>query len=132
MRTSSSGESEKGQIMATPMPAALRERLGDEATYELIEVIQTTGREWRDNVLDEAVGRFERRLIEETGKLRLEMTREMTQLRLEMTHGMAEMKTDLREDIAAARIDILRWSFLFWIGQVAAVMGLLTFLVRTH
>ena len=46
-----------------------------------------------------AMDRFERRLAEETSKLRLDF---------------AEMKYDL-----------LKWSFLFWVGQVAAVAGLL-------
>ncbi len=47
---------------------------------------------------------FERRLVEESGKIRLE--------------------------IAALRVDLLKWSFLFWIGQLAAVSGILHMLLR--
>ena len=115
---SSSRRSRKVEIMA-PMrtPAALRERLGEEATGALVEMVDLAGREWRNDVLNDAVGRFERRLTEEVGKLRVEMV---------------QMKMDLQQDIAAARVDILRWSFVFWIGQVAAVMGLFAFVLKGH
>ena len=46
---------------------------------------------------------FERRLSDEMGKLRL--------------------------DLANLRFEILKWSFLFWIGQVATTAGVLGFLV---
>lgn len=68
-------------------------------------------------MLHDTIERFERRLTEEVGGLRIEM---------------AHMKMDLRQDIAGARVDILRWSFVFWIGQIAAVIGLLAFVLRQH
>jgi len=37
----------------------------------------------------------------------------------------------LRLDIANLRADLLKWSFLFWIGQLAAVAGLISLLLRT-
>jgi hypothetical protein len=33
--------------------------------------------------------------------------------------------------LADTRVDILKWSFLFWIGQVAAIGGMLTFAMRS-
>lgn len=36
----------------------------------------------------------------------------------------------LRLDIANLRADLLKWSFLFWIGQLAAVIGLVSLLLR--
>jgi hypothetical protein len=53
---------------------------------------------------EHATERFERRLAEETGKLRLDF---------------AEMKTDL-----------LKWWFLFWLGQVAVIGSMLGILLR--
>lgn len=47
---------------------------------------------------------FERRLVEETSKLRLDM---------------ADMKFEL-----------VKWNFLFWIGQLAALTGILGFMLR--
>ena len=47
---------------------------------------------------------FERRLTDEVGKLRL--------------------------DISNLRFELLKWSFLFWIGQVAALTAVFSLLLR--
>jgi hypothetical protein len=41
-------------------------------------------------------------------------------------HEMSAM----RVDIANLRADLLKWSFLFWIGQLAAITGLLGLFTR--
>ena len=33
--------------------------------------------------------------------------------------------------LAETRGDLLKWSFLFWIGQVAAIAGMLAFVLRS-
>lgn len=86
------------------IPAPLRTRIGDEATFGLIELLDTERRDWSDNVLTTASDRFERRLALELG--------------------------DLRQEMATTRVEMLRWSFLFWIGQVATVAGLLAYMLR--
>jgi hypothetical protein len=47
-------------------------------------------------------------------------------LRLELHDGLAA----LRQEMATTRVELLRWSFAFWIGQVAAMAGLLAFMLR--
>ena len=89
---------------ATGVPLVLRERLGDEGTLGLLDVFERKGREWREDVLNVAADRFARVLAEETGTLRVQ--------------------------IANLRADLLKWSFLFWVGQVAAIAGLLAFMLR--
>jgi hypothetical protein len=44
---------------------------------------------------------------------------------------LAEQSSGLRQEIATARVDLLKWSFLFWIGQVAAIAGMLAFVLRS-
>lgn len=88
--------------MAGRIAAALRNRLGDDATFGLIELLETERKDWSDQVLTTATDRFERRLAEEMALLRHEM--------------------------AAMRADLLKWSFVFWIGQVATMAGLLAFM----
>jgi hypothetical protein len=41
---------------------------------------------------------------------------------------IAELRADLEKKIAEAKTDMIKWMFLFWIGQVAAVFGLIKFL----
>ena len=47
-------------------------------------------------------------------------------MRLELRDGL----TSLRQELAATRIECLKWSFVFWIGQVATMAGLLAFMLR--
>lgn len=90
--------------MAGRIPAALRAHLGDDATFGLIELLETERKDWSHQMLSTATDRFDRRLAEEMSSLRNEM--------------------------ATTRLDMLKWSFVFWIGQVAAMAGLLSFMKR--
>ena len=107
-------------MQPTSVPPVLRDRLGDEATLVLFEVLESSHREWRDEVLVIAADRFERRLSEEMGALRVEMAKEFAAVRREMAEGFAGI-----------RVESIKWSFLFWIGQVAAVGGLMAILLKT-
>jgi hypothetical protein len=78
------------------MPASLRTKLGEPAADGLMNMFADA------HIL--ATASFERRLGEELAKLRCEMVA-----------GHANLRADL-----------LKWSFLFWIGQLAAVVGLLS------
>jgi hypothetical protein len=84
---------------------ALRQRLGDDGTEALTDMVFTVGQEWRDDVLSALETRFETRLTTEISSLRVEVTKEL----------------------AAMRVENLRWSFLFWISQLGAMAGLLAY-----
>lgn len=92
--------------MAARIPAALRAHLGDDATFGIIELLDGERRDWSQPVLSTAADRFERRLSEDLGKFR----------------------EDLIRELAATRVETLKWSFVFWIGQVAAVAALLAYM----
>ena len=59
--------------------------------------------------------RFDRRLAEETSGLRVQIV---------------QSESTLRADIAAGRVEFIKWSFVFWVGQVLAVAGIMTVLLR--
>jgi hypothetical protein len=84
---------------------ALRERLGDQGTEALTDMVHVTAREWRDEVLEAVTSRFENRLTQEVSTLRVEVTKELSSMRAE----------------------IIRWSFVFWITQLGAMAGLLAY-----
>ncbi len=96
------------EMRANRAPAALRERLGHEGTIGLYEVFETEEVAWSERVLNLAAERFERRLAEEIARLRVAVVQE----------------------IHAGRVEIFKWSFLFWIGQLAATAALLGFMFR--
>ena len=51
---------------------------------------------------------------------------EFTDFRLELKDEFIQ----LRKEMANQRVELLRWSFLFWIGQVAATAGLISLSLR--
>jgi hypothetical protein len=107
---------------ATAVPSALADRLGPEATLGLIEFMDVAQRECVEMTMSQSTERFERRLVEETSKLRLEMHDGFAGLRLEIGA--------LRQDMAAQKFDLLKWSFLFWIGQSLTVAGIVATMLR--
>jgi hypothetical protein len=121
----------------TDVPTALQDRLGPEATAGLIELLLDAREEWTTEMIERVGDRFERRLMEETTKLRIEMTQGFAALRQEMTEGFAAIRQEMTEGFAAIRHEmadqrfaLLKWAFLFWIGQFFAVASLMVVLIR--
>ena len=101
------------------IPAALRTQLGDEATFGLIELLDTERKDWSEHVLGVAADKFERRLGQE-----------VSALRLEVRNALHDGLTAVRQELSTTRVEMLRWSFVFWVGQVAAIAALLEFMLR--
>lgn len=77
--------------------------------------------EWSEHVLSLAGERFERRLAQEVAGLEI-------RLRQEIRDGF----TALRRELSELRAETLKWSFVSWIGQLAAIAGLLSFMLRAR
>lgn len=97
------------------MPLALRGRLGSDATAGLLELLNQSHQEEREAVISACTERFERRVVEEVSGVRVQL---------------AQAESTIREDIAAGRVDLFKWCFLFWIGQVLAIGGLMGVMLR--
>jgi hypothetical protein len=61
--------------------------------------------EWKRDVLESAADRFERRLTDETGKLRIDMSR--------------------------MEVRLIRWMFVFWIGQLGVTLTVVMMILRS-
>jgi len=125
-------------MRSAAVPVALAERLGESGSAALAEMFEANNRACADAVMTQCAERFERRLVEETSKLRVEMAQmgaslrqEMAQLGGSLRQEIAELRGDLREDIATGRFELLKWAFLFWVGQVVSVVGLVGLMLRT-
>ncbi len=123
----------------------LRERIGHEATDALHTIMDESTRSTTEQIAKETEHRFEKRLTEEISGLRAEMHRGFGDLRVEMAglrgelrgivadarsnlrSEMGDARSDLRAEIAATRVEIIRWSFLFWAGQLGAIAALMTY-----
>jgi len=129
-------------------PTALRERLGSEATHDLVRMFDAARAEWTAEVVSLSLEHFERRLVEELAGLQIEMAQQNATLREKLAQQgatlrgeIAAVRTDLKSDMqegfatiqqemAANRFELLKWSFLFWIGQVLAIVGLVAAMLR--
>jgi hypothetical protein len=112
---------------------ALRERLGVEATVGLLRLFDTARQEWTGDVTTAAVERFEARLIEETARLGLEIAEFRASLQAEIAALRQESTTEfaaLRQENFEGRIELLKWCFAFWVGQVFAVAGVVAVVLR--
>ena len=97
------------------VPVALLERLGERGSTGLSEMFNANARACADDVLEKSAERFERRLVEETSKLRVDM---------------ADLRADLLGEIVSGRFELLKWAFIFWVGQVFAMVGVLSVMLR--
>ncbi|ACX51862.1 hypothetical protein Adeg_0715 [Ammonifex degensii KC4] len=86
------------------IPEALRERLGEQASKELVEVLNQAVRSLHKGVDESTAERIERRI--------------------------AETKTEIIKEIAGAKTELLKWMLVFWVGQVLAIVAFLYTLLR--
>lgn len=97
------------------VPVALHARLGPEATGGLLQLLDRSHRQAREDVITACTERFERRLVEEVSGLRVQIV---------------QVGAKLSGDIAAGRVEFIKWSFLFWVGQLLAVIGAMGVMLR--
>jgi len=100
----------------------LRAELGPDASHDLGRAFE----EVQNDMLTIAAERFDKRLMSVECNLRQDLTRFESSLHVALAEGLAKIRTDVSE----ARTDVLRWSFLFWIGQFTATIALLGLLLR--
>ena len=99
--------------MKVPVGLALRDRLGENGVRDLHDDMDEHRSSWRVDVVN---------AIDERLDLRLkELARREDILRIE---------APLSNRITETKVEILRWSFAFWIGQVATIAALLSYMLR--
>ena len=140
--------------MLITIPKILREKLGEEAAEGLVELLNNFSEHTHNSVISLAVEKFERRLAEELGKLRAELQEqhaefreqhaslraELTEhneqlrselvgqnanLRSEFTEQTEKLRSELFEKIERNQASTIRWMFLFWVGQIGTLLGIL-------
>lgn len=110
------------------VPRALREKLGEEATDALVALLNEAGENNKKSVIEVVEERFERRLSEEMGKVREEMSKLRVELSTEMSKLRTESSTEtskLRTEMHDLRANLIQWMFVFWIGQIGVLTGIL-------
>lgn len=122
------------------IPHSITERLGDVASEDFAAPINDIDIGARKDAVAIAEERFERRLVEESGKLRVEIVKLNYRITLEIgifneritaESGKLHIEIEkLRTAVEKSSKENVKWMFLFWIGQLAAMAALLKFFVK--
>jgi hypothetical protein len=84
----------------------LKPKLGDEEARSLLEFIETS--------------------VEHRAATKEDLQR----TELAMREEIHRVESSLREEIHNVKVDLLKWPFAFWIGNVAVLSGIMFALVR--
>jgi hypothetical protein len=90
----------------------LRERLGADGARELNDFVEQHTDLWRTDVVTTCTERFDARLHDYPK-------------RSDVYEGFERIVNKL----ADLRVELLRWSFAFWVGQIVVIAALLRFLL---
>jgi hypothetical protein len=102
----------------------------------LVERFTNAHGEWTTEMIERVGDRFERRLTDETAKVRVEMVQGFGALRQEMAAGFGQLHQAMTAGFAGLRqaadmrFELLKWTFVFWVGQLFALAGCLSVLLR--
>jgi len=88
------------------IPNTIREKLGDEGAEALTELFNKIEERSKEDIIELAEQRFEKRL----GRLDAKIEK---------------VKADLSVKIERVRADLIKWMFIFWVGQVGVLIGIL-------
>ena len=145
--------------MVITIPKPLRDKLGDQAVDSLVEVLNQVSNNVRDEILEALDEKLEARLAVTSAELRQFFLEELNKLRREMDQRHADLERQIRDshthlqsqiDLQGVKMDklfeqerserkaeqatlkaeLVRWMFLFWVGQVAVLGGVLYAMMR--
>ena len=129
------------------IPKILQERLTEEGAKALVDILDKVEEQGTSHALEINEERFEKRLTIEIANVRsdIKVLGERFDKKLEneiagvkadikvleerfdkkIDTSIAHLRTELKTDIANTKADLIKWMFLFWIGQVATIIGIL-------
>jgi hypothetical protein len=110
-------------------------RLVEEVSHLRVEMAQQ-GADLRQEMaqlgaaLRQEMGQLGVDLRQEMGRLGVDLRQEMGRLGVDLRQEMGQLGVGLRADVSAGRVEMVKWLFLFWVGQVIAMAGIMGALLR--
>ena len=115
------------------VPKALRDKLGEDGADALVELVNQSGQQHKEDILEFVEEKFERRLSEEVNNLREDIHANsvaIQELRAELVDRIETTRADLIDRIEKSNANLIKWVFAFWVGQVAVLTGILFAFVK--
>ena len=98
------------------------DKLGDEVANELVEWFNQVDAQYKFELKDLAEGYFSR--------FQAELRAELGTIRAEMGTARADLRAELHSATGGLRAELLKWMFVFWVGNVAATIGIVFAAIR--
>jgi hypothetical protein len=92
----------------------LRDRLGESGTRELAEFVERRSDEVRSDVMDMCNVRV--------NDVSTQIADRFAEVKMELSEKIGGLKVELSDRLAEMRFELLRWTFVFWVGQFTAVI----------
>ena len=110
----------------------LKQVLGDDGSDSLIRLLNQIQNEQKEDVLEFVEEKFERRLSEEISGVKERITDEVSGVNERITKEIAELSKQMNEndnkllvEIHKNHANIIKWMFIFLVGQFSAIIGFL-------
>lgn len=87
----------------------------------MIELINKSNSKLKEDVLVFVEDKFERRLTVEMAKINQRITDEISKVNQRITEEISKVNQKISESHA----NLIKWMFIFWIGQIGAILGIL-------
>jgi len=121
------------------IPNTIREKLGDEGAEALTEILNKIEESSKEDTIELAEQRFEKHLgrldtkIEKVRtnldakieKVRVDLDAKIKKVKADLSIEIEKVKADLSVKIERVKADIIKWMFIFWVGQVGVLIGIL-------
>jgi ABC-type phosphate transport system auxiliary subunit len=137
-------------IGASPVPVTAKlsrkfyETFGDEIANELVEWFNQVDATYRadllqinelnfsrfDARLEQRVAQVQAKLEQRMGQLESRLQQRMAQFESKLEQRITQVESELDLRIAKTRAELIKWMFVFWVGTLVPLGGLLLFLVR--
>ena len=109
------------------------ETFGDEIANELVEWFNQVDATYRADLLqinELNFSRFDARLEQRTAQIQAKLEQRIARVEAKLEQRIARVEAELGQRIAEARADSVKWMFVFWVGTLVPLGGLMLFLVR--
>jgi hypothetical protein len=105
-------------------------RLSEEMGKVSLAIAETEQR--LDNRITKEIGKVNERITLEIGNVNGHLTEEIGKVNGRLTEEIGKVNGRLTEEIGKVRVEaarnhanLIKWMFIFWLGQVAALLGIL-------
>ena len=111
----------------------MRDSLKDDAAVDaLVRLINQAQEEQKRDIVEFVEEKFERRLSEEISGLEVRLSDKIANLDVKLSQKIADSHAQLSAKIAdsdvkasSIKAELIKWMFIFWVGQVAVILGIL-------